>query len=151
MALASSNSELPAKASSRGATTPSRPFANDPKLTPPSCERNTPSPPLNCVTKSVWSSIGSQATSPTVWFPVQPVEVQVTPLSVVRKRPPDAKLSHADTYKVCGSVGEAHNRGPRKNSGSPLEESNQDAPPSVERSAPPMLSPDSLFQDATIF
>ena len=30
MALASSNSELPAKASSRGATTPSRPFAHAP-------------------------------------------------------------------------------------------------------------------------
>src|SRR6266550_113798 len=89
--------------------------------------------------------------SPTVWFPVQPVEDQVAPPSVVRKRPPDWKLSQPDIRRVCGSLGEAHNRGTRKNSGRPVEESNQDAPLSVERSAPPMLSPDSLFQAATMF
>ena len=82
---------------------------------------------------------------------MKPVEVQFTPPSVVRKRPPDWKLSQADTKRVCGSVGEAHNLGPRKNAGKPVEESNHDAPLSVERSAPPMLSPDSLFQAATMF
>ena len=50
---------------------------------------------------------------------MKPVEAQVAPLSVVRKSPPDAKLSDADTTKVCGSLGEAHNRGPRKNAGRP--------------------------------
>src|SRR5947207_2374105 len=53
--------------------------------------------------------------------------------------------------RVCGSLGETHSREPRKNAGRPLDESNQVAPLSVERSAPPMLSPDSLFQPATIF
>src|SRR5215813_5149768 len=85
-----------------------------------------------------------------VWFPVKPVDVQVTPASVVRKRPPDEKLSQADIRRVCGLVGEAHSLGPRKNAGKPVEELNHDAPLSVERSAPPMLSPDSLFQAATM-
>src|ERR1051325_4441914 len=97
------------------------------------------------------SSTELQATSPMVWLAVKPVEAQVAPLSVVRKRPADWKLSQPDISRVCGLLGEAHNRGPRKNAGRPLDESNQDAPPSVDRSAPPMLSPDSLFQAATIF
>src|SRR6266550_2571842 len=88
--------------------------------------------------------------SPTVWFPVQPVEAEVAPPPVVWKRPPDWKLSQADIRRICGSLGEAHNRGPRKNAGRPLDESNQDAPLSVERSAPPILLPDSLFQAATM-
>src|ERR1043166_7917130 len=53
--------------------------------------------------------------------------------------------------RVCGSVGEAHSLGSRKNTGKPVEESNHDAPLSVERSAPPMLSPERLVQPATMF
>ena len=83
--------------------------------------------------------------------PVQPVDVHVAPPSVVRKSPPDEKLSDADTTKVCGSIGEAHRRGSKKNAGRPADESNQDAPLSVERSAPPTLSPEKLVHAATIF
>jgi hypothetical protein len=86
-----------------------------------------------------------------VALPVQPVDVHVAPLSVVRKSPPDAKLREAATIKVCGFVDEAHSLGFWKNAGRPLEDSNQDAPPSVDRSAPPVPSPERLVQEASIF
>ena len=67
----------------------------------------------------------------------------------VLARMPDTPASDLDD--VPGFLADEALHGAPPAAGSPLDESNQDAPPSVERSAPPRLSPDSLFQAATIF